>query len=380
VWAQLLGGNAPTLKFVAGEFIVKEFNENQARDELGRFSTEASGDSFDQVDAIDKIWTDGVAAALGKDPSVVSVYETKQGEELKAIVTKNIAEQMREFDSRRLAEVSLQGPVNKQLVDIALKSSEGVVGLENMNFVQVDDTGNLNVVTGMALLYNANNSNYENVTTSEAVAQLSEQREAENGWVLAGTTEAEEMVRSAAVSNLIAQWAQTSNNNSPIPLALQEIAAQTFGIQGHAGWDNLTGATLQQTDQMVAKNGDVLGSFLNAQYSATQDYLKSAGITSIELFRGMNVSSGVYAEIKANDYGVQELSTRPLTSWSTNDATAIKFGESDNGIFLKATIPADRIFSLPLTGVGCLNEQEVVVLGGRDNVIAGTVEGSYDVD
>ena len=57
---------------------------------------------------------------------------------------------------------------------------------------------------------------------------------------------------------------------------------------------------------------------------------------------------------------------RPLSSWSTSPTEANFFagGGDRSGTLLKAKFKAEDIFSIPLTGVGCLMENEVVVKSG----------------
>jgi hypothetical protein len=61
-----------------------------------------------------------------------------------------------------------------------------------------------------------------------------------------------------------------------------------------------------------------------------------------------------------------EVQQQPVSSWSVDINTADDFGE--NGLRLGAYIPASRIWSTSFTGLGCLNEQELLVLGGTDEV------------
>src|SRR5690606_22458816 len=61
---------------------------------------------------------------------------------------------------------------------------------------------------------------------------------------------------------------------------------------------------------------------------------------------------------------------QPMSSWSLHVNTAKEFavpydaGPFDGGAILVAKVPVERIIATPRTGYGCLNETEVVVLGG----------------
>jgi hypothetical protein len=66
--------------------------------------------------------------------------------------------------------------------------------------------------------------------------------------------------------------------------------------------------------------------------------------------------------------------SQPLSSWSTSFGTAdgFAFGASDfYGLQVSARVPVERIFTTCVTGIGCLMENEVVVIGSEDTV--GTV-------
>lgn len=171
-------------------------------------------------------------------------------------------------------------------------------------------------------------------------------------FAIAGTPEAEALVRQAATSTLVNQWAQTSNNNNPNSQAMQQAAAQQFGLDNHAEWEGMTGDLKAATDAAYAQNGAVYSAFLQAQYDNTQEQLKSAGIESITVYRGSTLG----------DPSVNEVVTRPMSSWSTSFGTAVGFG--NNGVIYRTEIPASQIMSTAGTGFGCLNEFEIVALGG----------------
>ena len=57
---------------------------------------------------------------------------------------------------------------------------------------------------------------------------------------------------------------------------------------------------------------------------------------------------------------------RPLSAWSTspNEANFFAGDGDDDGTLLKARFKVKDILSIPLTGVGCLMENEAVVKSG----------------
>jgi hypothetical protein len=325
-----------------------------------------------------------VNRVLGVKEGQIPGYKSGTPQELKAAVSKSIAEKLldEKVDVLKLAGVIFGNQVPQQsgaYIDVkqALKESPETGILAEYNVVE---TGTGYGASALAS-FDRDTDLLTPMTLAEAqdrVNELNASRAPTEQLVLAGSPEAERWATERIASAAIQQWATTSNNQHPVSLALQETAKGLFGLEETASWGRSNSNANVTAAAIVESGGGELRSFLSAQYEATQDYLKSEGITSIELFRGMNVSAKEYDAIRGNENGSYELSTRPLTSWSTNDTVAIKFGNGDKGVFLSATIPADRIFSLPLTGIGCLNEEEVVVLGGRDTVIARTVDGSYD--
>ena len=74
---------------------------------------------------------------------------------------------------------------------------------------------------------------------------------------------------------------------------------------------------------------------------------------------------------------------RPLSSWSLSSDEAASFAGYDNGrgndtgVLIKTRVSATEIFSLPITGVGCLAEHEVVLLDAPKSV---WFEGGREAD
>jgi hypothetical protein len=77
-------------------------------------------------------------------------------------------------------------------------------------------------------------------------------------------------------------------------------------------------------------------------------------------------------------YRANNISTQPATSFSTTPWAASSFSGTQSWqigterlnpvrVGIVTVVPAERILSTPLTGVGCLPEAEVVVLGGSDD-------------
>jgi len=173
--------------------------------------------------------------------------------------------------------------------------------------------------------------------------------------------EKETCLREFLAASLVENWAGTSNDESPESLALQEMAEQHFGIENAADWEN---NSQSEIDDIINQHGYVMGEFLQAQYEATQEFLSNNNTVEVTLHRGLTNDYSVSGNDEEWNIGDEvELEMRPLSSWSTSFDVSAGFGSN----VLTATFPAERIFSLPITGLGCLNEAEVVVLGGVMN-------------
>ena len=193
-----------------------------------------------------------------------------------------------------------------------------------------------------------------------------------------GTPEADEMIRQQAVANLIHNWAESANDTNPKSLAIQAAADQQFGLHHSAEWGGDTSegplnatdeaAMAEKVDGLLQQNGGVYRDFLQTQYEATQAMFDQHGITSVDLYRGATDTTGLQEQ-----HGQRvDIQTRPLSSWSTNFETAAEFAEAGpyslggpGSMVLMARIPTSQILSTPYTGIGCLNEREMVVIGGE---------------
>lgn len=104
---------------------------------------------------------------------------------------------------------------------------------------------------------------------------------------------------------------------------------------------------------------------VTAMYEQTQARLSDLGVTEMRLYRG-SVQEGDFSAGK-----VTTIKTNPLASWTMDYAVARDFAEGGiygQGVIVEAIVPAERIYALPSTGVGCLQEYEAVVIGGTDRV------------
>ncbi len=172
-------------------------------------------------------------------------------------------------------------------------------------------------------------------------------------------------LREEGVSNLVHQWAMTSNDQHNTSLALQEAAVKEFGLTNTKAWGKGGAALKTQVQQVLDVKEPMLRAFLRAQYELTQESFKALGVTKVQLFRGFSAS---VKSLHAAPKGAQvEVTMRPLSSFSYSRQTAGNFGgHSNNAVVIAGEVPVENILSTPLTGNGCQNESELVVLGGTN--------------
>ena len=369
---------------------VLKFNENH--DERGRFAS-TDGSSGTPSDADKKIWdkallkldahnaTQGYNSTHSKEKDLLAARS-----DMKSMVAEKTVEALKNVPAQELAAVANYNVVSSMGTSVlndaaqAMTSQTGNVGLDNITLVALNEQGQLDIQTADNVV-DPGRMDYSQMTVSDVQDALGK---SDMNFVVAGSPEAESMVREASTTVLVNQWAQSSNDSDPLSLAMQQVAADKFGITGHAGWDLAnSGYTKEAQDEVTAKlndivtnHGDTLNAFLQAQYQGTQEYLKANNVTSVTLYRGLSgLPDSIAQTISGSSTINQDITTRPLTSWSTDPKVAETFGGVDrvhsfddgkNDAMVRAVIPADRIFSTPMTGFGCLNEKEFVVLGGAD--------------
>jgi hypothetical protein len=225
--------------------------------------------------------------------------------------------------------------------------------------------------------------------------------------------EAKDIMSYSAVSNMVAEWAGSSNDDSVFSLALQDTVAKLFNLENYLPWTTRED-TSENKDALIKLHGKVISAYAEAQYEITQEELKAKGITSVELHRGMQDPN---LRAALDEYGSLPdnlVILRPLSSFSydlqiagrfagdNQDVVGLTYEQLESnpealldfieeaeynvpetnlvlkpneyldiygevkqygGVVLNTTVPADRIFSMPFSGVGCLSESEVVVLG-----------------
>lgn len=119
-----------------------------------------------------------------------------------------------------------------------------------------------------------------------------------------------------------------------------------------------------------ARSEDLTRAAVQSIYNRTQQQLAEAGIESMTLFRGAQFEN---VRIGAPGSALRA-TTNALSSWSASEYTAdaaFAYRAPDEeytasrstGVVFGARVPAARIYSLPTTGPGNLNEWEAIVIG-----------------
>ena len=184
-----------------------------------------------------------------------------------------------------------------------------------------------------------------------------------------GSAEAEKMVRATIISHLVSRWALASNDNDSASLAVQDAAAEVFNIKDAKKLKFPSEFAERHAKESVT-HGNVYREFVKAQYAETQEMFQRAGITEVTMYRGRMSNERAPLIPTATPVVM-----RPLSSWSSDPSTATAFSYAggavrQNSIVHKVTVPVKRIVSTPLTGNGCLEEQEFVIMGGRMDTYA----------
>jgi len=171
---------------------------------------------------------------------------------------------------------------------------------------------------------------------------------------------------------VVKQWADTSGDTDPWSIGIQRIANELFGDQmpdGAVMNHLLLPRDLVPIADKVAGN-EAIRAVVQAQYDATQTYLREQGIEQLTLARGVALTDAQDRAFEQQGVTVGQavegdVRLQPLSSFTTNLRIANTFAnDAGDGMVLVTTVAARDVFSFPRTGNGCLGEREVVVLGG----------------
>jgi hypothetical protein len=103
---------------------------------------------------------------------------------------------------------------------------------------------------------------------------------------------------------------------------------------------------------------------LRVMYNQTQAELAAQGVTSLNLYRGVQFEQGIPENWSMGSQ--VDIRHNALSSWTTNAKVAADYAQTENGVMLAADVPADRILSVPKTGLGNAGQWEAVVIGQKE--------------
>jgi hypothetical protein len=157
----------------------------------------------------------------------------------------------------------------------------------------------------------------------------------------------------------IAKWAQTAGDNQEDALAMQHAVKDEFGLKADWGARFLSGnkaanappGLLEKVTQRYAAVGDWYRRIVREMHTWTQEEFAKDGIKAVGLYRGMTGMGWTPGE-------PTRPALQPANSWASTEGQARKFGHQ----VLRATIPVNRVIGTCVTGFGCLNEHEFVVM------------------
>jgi len=177
--------------------------------------------------------------------------------------------------------------------------------------------------------------------------------------------------RKRTCSRLVHQWAQTSGDANEVSIALQLSAMDEFNLT-EANFSHLDANALRGArENLLPRYWKGYRAFLRAQYDATQGLLKRNKVEAVEVFRGWKTKKNIGGEISSmspfGQFVKGEVELQPMSAFSSSMIEAKSFatkGTSGNiRIVSKVIVPRERILSCPRTGFGCLEEEEMVILG-----------------
>ncbi len=167
-------------------------------------------------------------------------------------------------------------------------------------------------------------------------------------------------------------WANTSNDHGSWQDVMQVEALERFSSKDAAHIQVTTGmSAVRDTRRMYPENAKEgarnIRAAYNSVYRRTQEFFKEKGLgpdDEIVLYRGVKKEDYEWGDAKAGQK--IKISPRPLSSWSLSYETARGFAipaYKQVGLVYAVKVPVKYAFAHASTGYGCLNEEEVILLG-----------------
>ncbi|MFA7086170.1 MAG: hypothetical protein WC145_05820 [Aliarcobacter sp.] len=177
-----------------------------------------------------------------------------------------------------------------------------------------------------------------------------------------------------AAAYLISTWAASSGDNHPWSVAVQIAAAEELGLEDAS--IRHMGATARKEARAILDEDayrPAIRAFIRTMYDHTQERLQAAGVTELTLFRGEALPPDKAPTRRAGE-GRVTVRSQPLSSWTANPVLAwavTQWRQSGNrvcSVVYSARVPVARVIATYASGFGCMEEDEVVILGGIDEV------------
>lgn len=172
------------------------------------------------------------------------------------------------------------------------------------------------------------------------------------------------------INNMVASWADTSGNASSLSVLIQNTAAKLFGVEtGPYNEEKLVGLWTDPHLSLGKARTRAEG-YLRAVYERTQEQLANRKVKTIRLYRGLNLPKEDLRGLSKGD--LLSHTSNALSSWSLDRRTCETFARYHDpdwvGIIMHMDVPVERIVGTAATGMGCIAEKEIVLLGGLKDV------------
>lgn len=167
-------------------------------------------------------------------------------------------------------------------------------------------------------------------------------------------------------------WASCSGNGNSVSVALQLAVKERFKLTGATDILTAKGPSLDRAKELLNNHREVIEGFVDASYNHTQGIFEDAGVERITLYRGMIFDS------KPSGH---KIALQPISSFAVDYTTAATFANDASyrhvPVVVAVEVPVSRIFSSSLSGIGCLTESELVVMGDEYDakIVAGQGRG-----
>lgn len=354
--------NGDALEIIENEPVTK-FRADQRRNRMGQFAPEGDGggggitldsmESAGDVNGADFWYADSPAAL--KEEISAELARDMQDAGVADFEFEQAFQDIYGVDVNKMAEPAWTTPKKASEISVLSVDSDGNPFQRQLDYM-IMDSRMIEDFKGGYL-----KKNLSAAEARDVLAKLNVMEQSGTSNYL-GFSEGKDLaVRNAVASGLVRTWAESSNDETVMSHALQEAAKEKFGLQDSAEWKSMTRAGFaKEVDYVKTVNANVLQTFVQLQYNNTQDHFANNNIKEVVLYRGLTGSRGLAT-------GTGEVSLRPMSSWSTDINIATRFAQdsgTQKGTILRTTVNIKDILSTPFTGVGCLDEQEMVIKGG----------------